>query len=197
MAVGRAAGGVEPAIAVSRLVSNRVDCLVLSSLRRIIPSGAITSRASQLRCWVANLIRLRGPPSGESPQSQLLLLCADSKERVMKRRLAFASAVLTLLLVSASAPASGFIHKTNGVSHGGNLLSCEQTCLIHSHTTSSNISFKIADFWDPTNKGYFYDCNCQHAHHTKNVATFWACNWDAANSSASPHLSYHTHGNIC
>ena len=115
----------------------------------------------------------------------------------MKRPLHLASVVLALLIVSASAPASGVIHSTNGVRHGGNLISCEDTCLIHSHTSSDRIAYKTADFWDPTNKGYFYDCNCQHAHHNKNVSNYWACSWDAANSSANPYLSYHTHGNIC
>ncbi|MGH9892860.1 MAG: hypothetical protein ACREA0_12895 [bacterium] len=103
-----------------------------------------------------------------------------------------ASIVLTLLVV-AWVPATAGIHTTNGVRHGGNLQWCQNDCGIHSHTSSDNVSYKVADFWSPLNSGYFYDCNCQHAHHTKIVSAYWACSWDAANASASPHLSYHDH----
>jgi hypothetical protein len=114
------------------------------------------------------------------------------------RSIRIASIVLTLLIVSLAPVTAAGIHPTNGVQHGGNLQWCEgSTCGIHSHTYHSTPSYKVADFWSPMNDGYFYDCFCDHAHHLKNVHVYWACNWDAANSSAKPYMSYHTHGNIC
>lgn len=98
------------------------------------------------------------------------------------------------LLILLSVPANANIHTINGVSHGGNWICRDANdCDIHSHTSHSTVSFKVADLWDPNNQGFFYDCTCSHAHHIKrSIFPPNACNWETGNSSSSPYLGYHS-----